>query len=105
MISLKDEIKEVLDKLKKQHSIDIKLGKEIANDFAEYKLNYKEMTLLLNYITNLQKEKETFKLRLEKAVRIIDKFKETYIICFDKDLWGFVKRLEKCLTGSGKNEN
>lgn len=37
-----------------------------------------------------------------KAIRIIDKFKETYIICFDKPLWGFVKRLEKCLQGGEK---
>lgn len=53
---MKDEIKEILDTLREQHSTDIMLGKEIANDFAEYKLNYKEMTLLLNYITNLQEE-------------------------------------------------
>ena len=35
--------------------------------------------------------------RIVKASRTIDKFKETYIICFDKPLWDFVKRLEKCL--------
>ena len=35
--------------------------------------------------------------RIIKASRKIDKFKETYIICFDKPLWDFVKRLEKCL--------
>lgn len=35
--------------------------------------------------------------RIVKASRKIDKFKETYIICFDKLLWDFVKRLEKCL--------
>lgn len=35
--------------------------------------------------------------RIVKASRKIDKFKETYIICFDKPLWNFVKRLEKCL--------
>lgn len=35
--------------------------------------------------------------RIVKASRKIDKFKETYIICFDKPLWDFVKRLEKCL--------
>lgn len=40
--------------------------------------------------------------RIVKASRKIDKFKETYIICFDKPLWDFVKRLEKCLK-SGDN--
>ena len=40
--------------------------------------------------------------RIKKALNIIDKFKETYIICFDKDLWNFVKRLEKAL--GEKNE-
>lgn len=40
--------------------------------------------------------------RIIKTSRKIDKFKETYIICFDKPLWDFVKRLEKCLK-SGDN--
>jgi len=92
---LKDEIKEILDKLSGEPLIDN----------CYFRLFKEDRDKLFDYITDLQKEKETFKSRLEKAIRIIDKFKETYIICFDKDLWGFVKRLEKCLTGSGKNEN
>lgn len=40
--------------------------------------------------------------RIVKACRKIDKFKETYIICFDKPLWNFVKRLEKCLKRGDK---
>lgn len=39
--------------------------------------------------------------KIKKAIRIIDKFKERFIICFDKDLWKFVKSLEKVL----KEEN
>lgn len=45
---------------------------------------------LYDYIVSLEN-------RITKSHNIIDKFKETYIICFDKDLWGFVKRLEKSL--------
>ena len=37
-----------------------------------------------------------------KKIRIINKFKETYIICFDKPLWDFVKRIEKTLYSSDK---
>ena len=37
-----------------------------------------------------------------KAVRIINKFKETYIICFDKPLWDFVKIIEKTLYSNDK---
>lgn len=39
---------------------------------------------------------------INKALRIIDKYKETYIICFDESQWNFVKRLEKCLKRNGK---
>ena len=39
---------------------------------------------------------------IDKALRIIDKYKETYIICFDKEQWNFVKRLEKCLQRNDK---
>ena len=46
---------------------------------------------------NLIKANEDLESRVIKAIRIIDKFKEMYIICFDKPLWGFIKRLEKTL--------
>lgn len=36
----------------------------------------------------------------QKALNIINKFKETYIICFDKELWGFIERLSSALKGS-----
>lgn len=39
-----------------------------------------------------------------KAIRKIDKFKESYIICFDKPLWNFVKGLEKTLKGMNESE-
>lgn len=58
---MKDEIKEILDKLREQYNIDSKLGKEIANEFGNYQLNYKELTLLLDYITNLQKTNKNLK--------------------------------------------
>lgn len=51
----------------------------------------------IGIINNLQNEKDELSDRIVKASRKIDKFKETYIICFDKPLWDFVKRLEKCL--------
>ena len=55
---MKDEIKEILEELREQYNTDSKLGKEIANEFGKYQLNYKELTLLLDYITNLQEENE-----------------------------------------------
>lgn len=39
-----------------------------------------------------------------KAVRKIDKFKESYIIAFDKPLWNFVKGLEKLLKYGDNSE-
>ena len=61
------------------------------NEASEiFKKDVKALELIIN---NYKKTKEAN----EKALRIIDKFKEKYIICFDNDLWGFVKRLEKCL--------
>lgn len=54
------------------------------------------------YITSLKKEVDELSDRIVKASRKIDKFKETYIICFDKPLWDFVKRLEKCLKSGDK---
>ena len=51
-------------------------------------------------IEKLKEEVENYKKVILNSTRIIDKFKETYIICFDDPLWRFVKRLEKCLKGS-----
>ena len=51
-------------------------------------------------IERLKEEVENYKKVILNSTRIIDKFKETYIICFDDPLWRFVKRLEKCLKGS-----
>ena len=47
----------------------------------------------------LQNRAEKLEKQINKTYNIIQKFKETYIICFDKELWGFVKRLEKALKG------
>ena len=33
--------------------------------------------------------------KLDKIKRILDKYKENYIICFDKPLWNVVKQIEK----------
>lgn len=71
-----DEIKEIFDYFKKYMS---------TKDCAK-------VNIIEDYITDLEK-------RITKSCNIINKFKETYIICFDKDLWGFVKRLEKALEG------
>lgn len=35
--------------------------------------------------------------KIIKALNIISKFKERFICCFDKDLWSFIKNLEKVL--------
>ena len=51
-------------------------------------------------LEKLKEEVENYKKVILNSTRIIDKFKETYIICFDDPLWRFVKRLEKCLKGS-----
>lgn len=37
-----------------------------------------------------------------KAIRKIDKFKESYIICFDKPLWNFINGLEEILSKRDK---
>lgn len=33
--------------------------------------------------------------KLDKIKRILDKYKENYIICFDKPLWEVVKKILK----------
>lgn len=60
-------------------------------------LNEKEKILLLNHITDLES-------RIKKSCNIIQRFKEKFIICFDKDIWGLVKRLEKALEGGDSND-
>ena len=66
----------------------------ITNDKETSKVFEKDIKALEQIINDYK----IIKAANSKALRIIDKFKETYIICFDKDLWGFVKRLEKCLS-------
>lgn len=72
----------------------------ITNDKETSKIFEKDVKALEQIINNYK----TIKTANLKALHIIDKFKEMYIICFDKDLWGFVKRLEKSLSGSDDNE-
>ena len=64
-------------------------------------INYDKKLMEANAeIERLKEEVEKYKKIILKSTRIIDKFKETYIICFDEPLWKFVKRLEECLKGS-----
>ena len=58
MISLKDEIKEILDKLQKVANC------ETASRNALMEMKDKDYQLLLDYITNLQKENERLNLEL-----------------------------------------
>ena len=75
---------ELLDKLKKQQKLDCKLGKEICNDFAEYKLNHKELTLLLEHIENLQSKIESFQEDVEywKEKGWITEYRNVSCRCF-----------------------
>lgn len=54
-----EEIKEILGSLNKIAKAEL---------FPEDLLTYKECDILLNYITNLQKENEDYKQRNEKAI-------------------------------------
>ncbi len=67
----------------------------ITNDKETSKVFEKDVEALEQIINDYK----IIKAANSKALRIIDKFKEKYIICFDKDLWGFVKRLSKSLQG------
>ena len=66
------------------------LRKCAREDKATLKLNEIACKTILSCIEQLENNRD-------KALRIIDKYKETYIICFDIEQWNFVKRLEKCL--------
>ena len=55
------EIEELLNNIKKQLTIDEKLGKEIAKDFHKTILNYEETKLLLSYIEQLEQENQQLK--------------------------------------------
>ena len=71
---MKDEIKEILDKLNK-----IKIfgyNPDIINSFS-----YRDLNLLLDYITNLQEENE----ELKKNQRYHKKFGNDYIFCLEGD--------------------
>lgn len=50
------EIEGLLNDIKKQLTIDEKLGKEIAKDFHKTILNYEETKLLLSYREQLEKD-------------------------------------------------
>ena len=52
------EIEELLSDIKKQITIDEKIGKEIAKDFHKTTLNYKEIKLLLSYIEQLENNRD-----------------------------------------------
>ena len=76
---MKDEIKEILDKLK--NSVDNPIDTEVdqftqeAYDVPNYFCldpTTNDCKLLYDYITNLQQERDKFKSRLDKANEIID---------------------------------
>ena len=69
---MKDEIKEILDKLKDRNWYD---------EFNLDKLRKEETHLLLDYITNLQEENE----ELKKNQRYHKKFGNDYIFCLEGD--------------------
>ena len=67
------EIEELLNDIKKQLTIDEKLGKEIAKDFHKTILSYEGTKLLLSHIEQLEEE-----LKQEKK-----DYKETNDKCFE----------------------
>ena len=66
MISLKDEIKEILEALKPQDEEFTKAG---IKEYPLY-LSRKQQDLLLDYITNLQEENEILKKSNENASKV-----------------------------------
>ena len=113
---MKDEIKEILDKLREQYNTDSKLGKEIANEFGKYQLNYKELTLLLDYITNLQEENKVLlekystiqilynssKLKNEKAIEYMNNYIEVEDAPINERIKTEFKEVIRLLTGGDK---
>ena len=62
------EIEELLNAIKKQLTIDEKLGKEIAKDFHKTILSYEGTKLLLSYIEQLENNRD-------KAIRTLKTLK------------------------------
>ena len=96
---MKDEIKEILDKLNK-----IKIfgyNPDIINSFS-----YRDLNLLLDYITNLEQENE----ELKKNQRYHKKFGNDYIFCLEGDketykdyIFELQERIEKAIESLTKN--
>ena len=78
--------------------------KDLINDRKSFISDDEETSEIfkrdVNALEQILNNYENYKKIILNSTRIIDKFKETYIICFDDPLWRFVKRLEKCLKGS-----
>lgn len=78
--------------------------KDLINDRKSFISDDEETSEIfkrdVNALEQILNNYENYKKVILNSTRIIDKFKETYIICFDDPLWRFVKRLEKCLKGS-----
>ena len=64
------EIEELLNDIKRQLTIDEKLGKEIAKDFHKTILSYEGTKLLLSYIEQLQNNRD-------KAIRTLETLKSS----------------------------
>ena len=69
---MKDEIKEMLQEIKEMVDNYLKIYK-LEDDMMYDTINYKasQWYALLDYITNLQQEKEDYKSRNEKAIEYI----------------------------------
>lgn len=80
--------------------------KDLINDRKSFISDDEETSEIfkkdINALEQILNNYENYKKIILNSTRIIDKFKGTYIICFDDPLWRFVKRLEKCLKGSDK---
>ncbi len=85
---MKDEIKEILDKLKDKNN-------HISHSMIL--LSIKETTTLYDYITNLQEERDKFKTRCYKALKLI---RDNYGLL---DKYG-IDMLDDILTGGDDNE-
>ncbi len=102
---MKDEIKEILNQLEivaRKHTIELcedcsKIETMSASVVDELRLNNYSSKLLLDYITNLQEEKDKFKLRCYKALKLI---RDNYGLL---DKYG-IDMIDDILNGGDDNE-
>lgn len=68
---MKNEIKEILAYFEKY-------VKTTDMHYSEPMLNWKDLKIVLDYITNLQEENKDYKSRIEKAIEYIKQYREVY---------------------------